>query len=237
MYTAKRGMIFWFDSSRRKDEDKNNATIVDYNGNEKKTGFLSGRRPHVVVSCDDINANGNVCTIVPVKSHVDNVAYNYSADVIINGRTSTADVRYISSIDQREIDPHDFIGFLSDSCLENIDRCLVKYLIKTTEKPKPSKHTIFMGVDIGSDIVDESKEPEKVVVESGVNLEKPKLNKKKKSGSQNRWGLKEARQLMEDYENNSIDFVMAKYGFTSKQSVYSTKYALTKKFGERLMTK
>ena len=99
MYKVKRGMVFWFNSQRAYNDDKTYAMVEAYNGYSKRTRLLSGRRPHVVISCDEINMLGSTCTIVPLRSNIDIIAEKYSTVVDINGRASIADVRYITSID------------------------------------------------------------------------------------------------------------------------------------------
>ena len=219
MYTVKRGMVFWFDSSRMKNDDKREAVIVDYSGTERRTKILNGRRPHIVISCDNVNKMGSYCTLVPSRTYMDGCAGDYSSLVNINGREGFVDVRHIVSVDQMEIDPKSFIGFLTDDELTDIDQCLINYLIGKPEPEQPSSHTLYMGVDVGSDVP---------VVSSSSPKQSPRKQKQ-------RWTLSSAKEFMYDWDNNSVEYIMSKYGLISKKSVYSTRYNLVKKFGKHLV--
>ena len=239
MYIAKRGMIVWFDSSRSNSGDKTNATIVSYDGTEKATRYLTGRRPHIIISCDDINEMGTLCTMVPCRSYPDNRAMEYSTVVHINERECSVDVRYITSIEQAEICPRDFVGFLEDKELNRIDECLVKYLIGGQCNNEAKSHTLFMGVDIEKNTIDPvvSTKPNQMADAINKALSESNKNEKidKKQRSRKKWTLKEAKVFMEDYDTNSTEFVMAKYGLTSRKAVYNTKYRLMKTFGDHLV--
>lgn len=225
MYKTKRGMVFWFNSQRAYNDDKTYAMVEDYNGYSKRTRLLSGRRPHVVISCDEINMLGSTCTIVPLRSNIDIIAEKYSTVVDINGRASIADVRYITSIDQCELNPSDFIGFISDDELDEIDLNLVKYLTGKTDSKKPSRHTVFMGVDISDEHISSLEDD---MVDCMLSEEPVKR-------TNNKWNLEDAKRFMSDFDSYGVDYIVTAYSLKSRRSVYSTRHNLTKKFGDLLM--
>ena len=226
MYKVKRGMVFWFNSSRAFNEDKTYAMVADYHGCDRRTRLLSGRRPHVVISCDEINMLGSTCTIVPLRSNIDIIAEKYSTVVDINGRASIADVRYITSIDQCELNPSDFIGFISDDELDEIDLNLVRYLTRKPEPKKQVKHTVFMGVDISDDHISSLEDN----MTDCILSEEPIVKR-----TNNKWNLEDARRFMSDFDSYGVDYIITAYCLKSRQSVYSTRHNITKKFGDLLM--
>lgn len=126
MNRIKRGMVFSFDSSKSIGTDKYNALVKSADGKLMKNALVCGERPHVVISSDEVNDLGYVCTLIPFKSE------NNAADELLgNPRIqiygpSTLVSQNAITVNQVEIGNSAYMGMLNEKDMRVIDLMIAR---------------------------------------------------------------------------------------------------------------
>lgn len=126
VYNVKRGMVFWYNPNPV--VNKFNATAKDARGNIRKSSVQAGRRPYVVISCDEGNLTASTCNIAPITDE-EKTKLPVHVDVYFNGRVNTVLLEQVITVDQYAL--KDYICMFTDEIMVKIERALtVQYSIR-----------------------------------------------------------------------------------------------------------
>lgn len=107
------GMVFWFGENIKQEFGRSNIG-AEY--------IIQGRRPHIVVSSENINNRGKICTIIPCTTNI-NIENPYHVKLqVFPDKTTVGLCEQMYSVNQSELLKNEFICYLDADSIEKIRR-------------------------------------------------------------------------------------------------------------------
>lgn len=236
-YRVQRGMVFWFNP------DKAYGTSGAFSapdGRMYSTSVIRGPRPYVVVGC---NGTSRLCTVAAITS-ADRGDFTYA--VKIDLPSSKFELSFVVVDQLRTVDIKalgDYICILSEEDMQRVNAALAEHLNISSE-PVLVDSVVKRLEDTVSRIISSKMEAQKAVISDedidnaalrlGVALEDlflpesiaPKspppvetTEHSKKRGKV--WTIEQCSAFLKEYEECTVEEMRAKWGFQTKQAVYS----------------